>query len=88
MTREAPGGMYDIIYQQETVTTTSMRPVVHQILDRELTLLAEMALKIELLGVPQRCIKQARVDSLLVQPGKRKVKNTLELSNLKYSDFN
>lgn len=39
--------MYDIIYQQETMTTTSMRPRVQQILDRELTLLAEIYLKIE-----------------------------------------
>ena len=34
MTREAPGGMYDIIYQQETMTNKSMRPIVHHILDR------------------------------------------------------
>ena len=77
-TRDAPGGMHDLIYTQLSVKNTCMRPIVHQILDRELTLLSEIALKIELLGIPMRCIKQCRVDSLLVQPGKREVKQLLE----------
>ena len=59
ITREAPCGLYDVIYRQENVTTSSMRPIVHPVLDRELTLLAEIRLQLELQGIPQRCIKQS-----------------------------
>ena len=66
----------------------SMTPIVHQLQDQELTFMAERALKLEPLGIPQRSIKQARVDSLLVQPGNRKMKTVLGMADLTYSDFN
>ena len=72
--RDAPGGMHDIIYRQETPTSSSMRPIVHQVLDRELLLLAQMR---DLLNfIPHRCIKQIRVDSLLAQSGERNIKES------------
>ena len=88
MARGAPNGLHDVIYQQESMANTSMCAIVRQILDRELTLIAEIAFKLQLLCVPQRSIKQGRVDSLLVQPGKRKMKAVIALSSLQYSDLN
>jgi hypothetical protein len=65
MTREAPGGGTDVIYRQETMVTSSMRPIVHQILDLELTWLAQC---LELIGkvVSPRSIAQLRVDGIVV----------------------
>ena len=81
VTRDAPGGMKDILYRQETIVTSSMRAVVHQVLDRELMLVAQMrALAASI--TPYRSIKQVRVDSLLVHPGKRKIDKVLALSEV------
>ena len=85
--RDAPGGMRDVVYRQETMVTSSMRPIVHQVWDRELTLLAEMAYAIDQLGIPRRAIKQARVDSLLLQPGTRKMQQAIDLPKLTYQDL-
>ena len=41
MIRKAPGGV-DVAYRQELLYCSSMRPIVHQVLDREKLLLAEL----------------------------------------------
>ena len=64
LTRDAPGGMKDILYRQETIMASSMRAVVHQVLDRELMLVAQMR-DLAASIVPYRSINQVRVDSLL-----------------------
>ena len=75
--RPAPGGMKDICYRQELLGCSSMRPIVHQVLDREKTLLAELRCTLYKLGCVPRHIKQLRVDSLTVQPGRRLSKAVL-----------
>ena len=41
MVREAPGGV-DVAYRQTLLHCSSMRPIVHQVLDRELTMLGQL----------------------------------------------
>lgn len=72
LTRDALGGMKGVLYRQETVVTSSM------VLDRHLILIAQMR-EIATSIVPYRSIKQVRVASLLVQPGKRKFDKLLAL---------
>ena len=31
LTREAPGGLHDVIYRQQSITMASMRPIVHML---------------------------------------------------------
>ena len=75
--RPAPGGMKDICYRQELLGCSSMRPIVHQVLDREKTLLAELRCTLYQLGCVPRHIKQLRVDSMTLQPGRRLSKAVL-----------
>ena len=75
--RPAPGGMKDICYRQELLGCSSMRPIVQQVLDREKTLLAELRCALYKLGCMPRHIKQLRVDSMTLQPGRRLSKAVL-----------
>ena len=52
--------------------TSSMRAVVHMVLDRELILIAQMR-EVATTLVPYRSITQVRADALLLQPGRRKI---------------
>ena len=54
-----------------------MRPIVQQVLDREKTLLAELRCALYKLGCVPRHIKQLRVDSMTLQPGRRLSKEVL-----------
>ena len=86
MIRKAPGGV-DVAYRQELLYSSSMRPIVHQVLDREKLLLAELRQALYKLGCVPRHIKQARVDSFTVQPGRKLMPQVLALSATTYKDL-
>ena len=54
-----------------------MAACVRQVLDRELTLLAEMRCALYKLGCVPRHLKQLRVDSVTLQPGRKLAKDVL-----------
>ena len=74
-------------YRQELLYSSSMRPIVHQVLDREKLLLAELRQALYKLGCLPRHIKQARVDSFTVQPGRKLMRQVMALSATTYKDL-
>ena len=74
-TRAAPGG-YDIFCQQRIATLASYRPLYQPVLDAELTLMAEVAMRLrnQFNAKP----RQLRVDGCVVQVSKKQVKRLLE----------
>ena len=74
-TREAPGG-YDVLCRQRIASLASYRPLYQAVLDAELTLMAEVALRLRSqFGAKPR---QLRVDGCVVHIGKKHTKRLLE----------
>ena len=74
-------GYVDHIEAIELVSLSSMTALLRQVLDRELTLLSEMA---HWLGMgPGRPIKQARVDTLTIQGSKKCIARAREMAGLR-----
>ena len=83
----APGGMIDVCYRIRQLTASSMRPIVHTVLDRERTIVAECRRVLYTLGCVPRHIKQARVDSFTLQPPKKLLPAVLALDQMTYADL-
>ena len=74
-TREAPGG-YDVLCRQRIASLASYRPLYQAVLDAELTLMGEVALRLRnQFGAKPR---QLRVDGCVVQIPKKHAKRLLE----------
>ena len=67
--RDAGQGFVDHIERIELLATTSMAPILRQVLDFELCLLAQMIYLMDL--GPVKAITQCRVDSCAVQGSKK-----------------
>ena len=74
-TREAPGG-YDVLCRQRIASLASYRPLFQAVLDAELTLMGEVAMRLRTqFGAKPR---QLRVDGCVVQIPKKHVKRLRE----------
>ena len=74
-TREAPGG-YDVLCRQRIASLASYRPLYQAVLDAELTLMWEVALRLwNQFGAKPR---QLRVDGVVVQIPEKHAKRLLE----------
>ena len=71
----APGG-YDIFCQQRIATLASYRPLYQAVLDAELTLMAEVAMRLrnQFNAKP----RQLRVDGCVIQVSRKQAKRLLE----------